>query len=89
MNRQEALEYGKSLGIKPSTYGEQCVMVDTILAIKQFEQCANCKFKLEDCNKSDMWIECRCPNSPMNYNSLTDGGTFLISFGCSEFQQLK
>ena len=38
MNRQEALEYGKTLGIKPSTYGEQCVMVDTILAL----QVGNC-----------------------------------------------
>lgn len=33
MTREEALEYGMSLGLNPTTYGEQCIMVDTILVM--------------------------------------------------------
>ena len=33
MTREQALAYGKSLGLNPTTYGEQCIMVDTILAM--------------------------------------------------------
>lgn len=72
MNRQEALEYGKSLGIKPSTYGEQCVMVDTILAL-QVGNCNLCSFDYCGCSIQDSILQIEPEDS-------------FETFGCTEFK---
>ena len=72
MNRQEALEYGKILGIKPSTYGEQCVMVDTILAL-QSRVCNNCQFDYCGCSIQDSILQ-------------VDPTATFDTFGCNNFK---
>ena len=72
MNREQALEYGKSLGVKPSTYGEQCVMVDTVLAM-QPRLCDNCRFDYCGCSIQDNILQIEPEAS-------------FETFGCTEFK---
>lgn len=72
MNRQEALEYGKSLGLKPATHGENCIMVDTILAL-QVGNCNLCSFDYCGCSIQDSILQ-------------VDPTATFDTFGCSNFK---
>ena len=75
MNRDEALVYSKSLGITPVTYGEQCIMVDTILAMKS-QFCNACTFDYCGCSVQDSILQ-------VNPNATFD------TFGCNSFELSK
>ena len=72
MNRDEALIYGKSLGIKPATHGENCIMVDTILAM-QSRVCNNCRFDYCGCSVQDSILQ-------------VDPDATFETFGCINFE---
>ena len=72
MNRDEALIYGKSLGLKPATHGENCIMVDTILAM-QSRVCNNCRFDYCGCSVQDSILQ-------------VDPSATFDTFCCNKFQ---
>lgn len=72
MTRQELFEYGKSIGIEPSTWGERCVMVDTILAM-QPKFCGECQFDYCGCSVQDSILKVE-PDAKFN------------KFGCTHFK---
>ena len=72
MNREQALIYGKSLGLNPATYGEQCIMVDTILAM-QPGLCDNCKSDYCGCSIQDSILQ-------------IDPKASFENFGCNKFE---
>lgn len=76
MTRNEAAEYGKLIGLKPPTYTEKVTMIDTILALKQFETCGNC-MHLQN-YISDSEVACNLHAS-----------FFPLSYGCNKFKPCK
>ena len=64
-------------------------VIDRLFDKFESRTCENCKYCKEDSNETAVWIECRCKNSPMEYNSLIsdDGYPSIIDFGCSEFKR--
>lgn len=76
MTRNEAAEYGEFIGLKPPTYAEKVTMINTILALKQFEVCGNC-MHLQN-YISDSEIACNLHAS-----------FFPLSYGCNEFKPCK
>lgn len=50
--------------------------------------CENCKYCLEDSNNTDVWLECRKPDSPMEYHSvITDIiGYLTTDFCCNRWE---
>ena len=75
MNRDEALVYNKSLGITPVTYGEECIMVDTILAMKS-QFCNACTFDHCGCSVQDSILQ-------------VDPNATFDTFGCVNFESSK
>lgn len=67
---------------------------ETILGLKKYiealenRSCNNCKYVLENSNDTDVWLECRCKDSPMNYNSvITDIVGYLnTNFYCNRWE---
>jgi len=53
------------------------------------QTCENCKYCIEDNNDTDVWIECRKKDSPMEHNSLLTekGYPNIINFNCSEWEE--
>ena len=74
MTRNEAAEYGAFIGLKPSTYAEEVIMIDTILALKQFETCGNCQYYW---STTDCLIKTTLKEKALSY------------FGCNEFKPCK
>ena len=79
MTRDEAAEYGSLIGIKPESWSKQIVMINTILAIKQFEICNNCKFNFCGCSVQDSILQ------------VDPEATFetFETFGCNSFEICK
>lgn len=49
--------------------------------------CNNCKYVLENSNDTDVWLECRCKDSPMNYSVITDIFGYLnTNFYCNRWE---
>lgn len=63
--------------------------IDKIYDNFESRSCNNCKFCLEDSNDYDVWLECRCPDSPMEYSSvITDiAGYLTTDFCCNKYEQ--
>ena len=76
MTRDEAAEYGSLIGIKPESWSKQIVMINTILAIKQFEICNNCKFNFCGCSVQDSILQ-------------VDPEATFKTFGCHSFEICK
>ena len=54
----------------------------------QSRSCDGCKYCIEDSNDTDVWLECRCPDSPMQYTSvITDiVGYLTTDFCCNRYE---
>ena len=73
MTKQEALEYGKSLGLNPTTYGEEIILCQTIEAIKTVQLCDSCKFDYCGCSIQDSILQ-------------VDPEATFETFGCNSFE---
>ena len=58
------------------------------LEAQENKSCWGCKHCLEDSNETSVWLECRCPNCPMEYNTVvTDPyGEVDTDFCCNRFE---
>ena len=57
-------------------------------ALQQVKSCEGCKYCIKDSNDTDVWLECRCPDSPMQYTSvITDiVGYLTTDFCCNRYE---
>lgn len=75
MTRNEILAYSKQIGIKPKTHNEECIIIDTIQAIRETEKCVNCMRRLKGCSI---------------YESIDPFAIDpVIDFGCTDFTPCK
>jgi len=58
------------------------------LEAQENNNCWECKHCLEDSNETSVWLECRCPDCPMEHNTvITDQyGEVDTDFCCNRFE---
>ena len=72
MTRESARDYGKRMNLRPTTYGEECIMIDTIMAMKS-QFCSSCTFDYCGCSVQDLILQ-------------VDPNATFDTFGCNSFE---
>ena len=75
LTREFARNYGKRMNLHPCNYGEESIMIDTILAMKS-QFCSACTFDYCGCSVQDSILQ-------VNPNATFD------TFGCNSFELSK
>ncbi len=76
MNRQDQLNYFRTLGLGPATYGEETIMFQTVEAIKEKHLCNSCRYDYCGCSVQDSILQ-------------IDPKATFETFGCNSFEPCK
>lgn len=72
ITREAARNHGRQMGLHPRDYGEESIMIDTIIAMKS-QFCDNCIFDYCGCSVQDSILQ-------------IDPNATFDTFGCNSFE---
>ena len=72
ITREAARNYGRQMGLHPRDYGEESIMIDTIIAMKS-QFCDSCTFDYCGCSVQDSILQ-------------VDPNATFDTFGCNSFE---
>ena len=83
MTKEDLKQWCKDWEDKKVSGDAYALFLNTYITTLESRVCSNCEFCLEDNNDTDVWLECRNPDSPMQYNSvITDITGYLTTDFC-------